>query len=387
MLATSLVSLSQLQPGKPGLVKIKSLPQKSLAHFVTNSIRTVNLIIGRSVDFRPLVKVLFQVAFLHDIGPSVQGGSARSINLLLLLINLLRQVLDLGCKIASLLLHFHDHGRLHLDLLRGLANLPSIKGVPQAHLPTPNYHVLHVLIDHDGLPVLHAFPLVEVLGDAAVDHVLDGVDAATAPGAHGLLSFLLDLLADRLDRRIAILLERLLHHDELFLLLADSHRVEAHLQQRAIAVFLKAEHRFACVHHEPLILVGLSPRLHISSQSVQPPSPHLIQVIPERAKGDPFELIFSESSRQDVVAHLLIHSHAEVHPLLERFSQFVRVRFPNEPLAPLTPESGIIHIVFPHLERSLDVFLAVFSLGVPDCFKCLRLGSVHIVCILLPIAP
>ena len=77
------------------------------------------------------------------------------------------------------------------------------------------------------------------------------------------------------------------------------------------------------MHHEPLVLVGLAPRLHISSQSVQSLPSHLIQVIPERAKCDPFELIFGKSPRHDMVAHLLIHCHTEVHPLLERFSQLV----------------------------------------------------------------
>ena len=202
-----------------------------------------------------------------------------------------------------------------------------------------------------------------------------------------MLSLLLDRLAGCFDGRQAVVFEGLRHHDKLLLLLADSHRIEARFQHRLVAVFLEAERGDAGLHHEPLVLVRLPPGLVVHPQSVQSLALHLFEVVPERAESDPFELVFSEGSRQDVVAHLLVHGHTEVHPLLESFRQFVRVCLPDESFAALTPETSIFHIVFPHFERSLHIFGAIFGLCVPDGFECLRLRSVHIGCVLLPKAP
>ena len=88
-----------------------------------------------------------------------------------------------------------------------------------------------------------------------------------------------------------------------------------------------------------------------------------------------------------MVAHLLVHRHVKVHPLLERFRQLVRVSLPDESLAALTPVAGIIHIVLPHLERSLHIFSTVFGLCIPDGLERLRFGSVHIGRVLLSKAP
>lgn len=171
------------------------------------------------------------------------------------------------------------------------------------------------------------------------------------------------------------------------MLLADSHRIEARFQHRLVTVFLESERGDAGLHHEPLVLVRLPPGLVVHSQSVQSLALHLVEVVPERTERESFELVFSEGSRQDVVAHLLVHGHTEVHPLLESFRQFVRVCLPDESFAALIPETSIFHIVFPHFERSLHIFGAIFGLCVPDGFECLRLRSVHIGCVLLPKAP
>ena len=100
--------------------------------------------------------------------------------MLLLLLDLLRQVFDLRGKIASLLLHFHDHGGLHLNFLTSLASLPELKSVSQARLPPSDDHILHSLVDHDGRSRLDVLPLVEVLGNVTIDHGLDGLEASVA---------------------------------------------------------------------------------------------------------------------------------------------------------------------------------------------------------------
>jgi len=66
---------------------------------------------------------------------------------------------------------------LHDYLLARLALLPKIKGVTQRLLEPFNDHGLQILVYHDGLASLHRLPLVEVLGNLAVDHGFDGVEA------------------------------------------------------------------------------------------------------------------------------------------------------------------------------------------------------------------
>ena len=180
MLTAAFVPFGKLQSGTTCLIEVKSLTQESFSHLVADLVCSIYLIVRGFVHLGPFVEILLQVALLHDFGPSIETGTTRTINLLLLLLDLLRQVFDLRCKIAPLFLHFHDHGGLHLNLLTSLAPPPEVKGVSQARLPPPDDHVLQPLIDHDGCSRLDILPLVEVLGNVTIDHGLDRLEASVA---------------------------------------------------------------------------------------------------------------------------------------------------------------------------------------------------------------
>ena len=180
MLTAAFVPFRKLQSGTTCLIEVKSLTQESFPHLVADLVCSIYLIVRGFVHLGPFVEILLQVALLHDFGPSIETGTTRTINLLLLLLDLLRQVFDLRCKIAPLFLHFHDHGGLHLNLLTSLAPPPEVKGVSQARLPPPDDHVLQPLVDHDGCSRLDILPLVEVLGNVTIDHGLDGLEASVA---------------------------------------------------------------------------------------------------------------------------------------------------------------------------------------------------------------
>ena len=53
----------------------------------------------------------------------------------------------------------------------------------------------------------------------------------------------------------------------------------------------------------------------------------------------------------------------------------------------MVPEASIVHVVFPHLKRSLNISRAVFRLGLPDGLQRLSFRAIHVRCVLLFIAP
>ena len=89
MLTTARVSLRELLAGTTCLVQIKSLAKESLPHLVTDSLRSVRLVVYGFVCFGPLVEVLLQVALFHDFCAPVERGSTRPVHFFLFDFNLL----------------------------------------------------------------------------------------------------------------------------------------------------------------------------------------------------------------------------------------------------------------------------------------------------------
>ena len=72
---------------------------------------------------------------------------------------------------------------------------------------------------------------------------------------------------------------------------------------------------------------------------------------------------------------------------MECFGEHVGILLPDHFLASLVSELGIVHVIAPHLEGSLDIFAAVLGLGVPDGLKGTVLGSVESLSVLLSMSP
>ena len=210
----------------------------------------------------PLVHILLQVALMHDIDTSVEAFPGTAIDLLLLHFDFLVQTLNGSLKSTIFLLHLHESAILHRDVLVGLASLPEIPCVEKLLLPSSDDQVTKVLVYHHGVALLDALPLVEILGNLSIDHVLDGIDASLASRANGLLSLALDRLVQAFDGWCTVTFERLSHQDELLFFLTDTKSIKALLKKCPITVLFEAKYCHASGHHVLLILNGLFPRLH-----------------------------------------------------------------------------------------------------------------------------
>ena len=197
---------------------------------------------------------------------------------------------------------------MHRDVLVGLASLPEIPCVEKLLLPSSDDQVTQVLVYHDGVALLHAFPLVEVLGNLSVDHVLDGVDASLATRANGFLSLALNRLVQAFDGGCTVTFESLSHQDELLFFLTDTKSIKALLKKCPITVLFESKHCHASSHHVLLILNRLLPCLHKRPQSIQSLPTHVKQHKSHLIVDDALELSLGKGLRQDVKPDLVAKS-------------------------------------------------------------------------------
>ena len=152
-------------------------------------------------------------------------------------------------------------------------------------------------------------------------------------------------------------------------------------------VFLEGEDCAVLLLHVLAVDILLPPRLHVGTQPLVPFALHGARRQTDLGKHCLLELPLGELHRTDVEPDLEVQFCAIVVPYVPGLCELVVVCLPDEPLDSLLSELLVLRRISPDGEGSLDLFLDIFALGVPDGEERLVLRTVHVAGALLGVPP